>query len=90
MFFPALMLFVELRDLLENKKFEENFKIVKTLLTQFLIAGIASLVIILIFRETNLTIHLFLEFFALLSLWIFFISLIAFLIYILYSYFGEA
>lgn len=90
MFFPTLQLYVSLSDIIKNKKLEENPTLIKSLITQFLISAIASIIIVLMFGEPNLTNNLLFEFFSVFSLWIFFISIIAFLIYILYSYFGEA
>ena len=90
MFFPTLSIFIILRDFVENKKIEEKPKVLKALLTQILTAAISSLIIVLILGEPILTVNIVLEFFALLSLWIFFISIIALLIFVLYSYFGEA
>ena len=90
MFFPTLQLYVSLSDIIKNKKLDEYPKLIKSLITQFLISAIASIIIVLMFGEPNLTNNLLFEFFSLFSLWIFFISIIAFLIYILYSYFGEA
>jgi len=89
MFFPTLQLYVSLSDIIKNKKLEENPKLIKSLITQFLISAIVSIIIVLMFGEPNLTNNLLFEFFSVFSLWIFFISIIAFLIYILYSYFGE-
>ncbi len=89
MFFPTLQVFILLSDIIKDKRFEADSKMIKAFLTQFLISVITSLLIILIFGGTNLTTNIIVEFFALFSLWIFFISLIAFLIYIFYSYFGE-
>ena len=89
MFFPTLQLYVSLSDIIKNKKLEENPTLIKSLITQFLISAIASIIIVLMFGEPNLTNNLLFEFFSVFSLWIFFISIIAFLIYILYSYFGE-
>ena len=89
MFFPTLQLYVSLSDIIKNKKLEEYPKLIKSLITQFLISAIASLIVVLMFGEPNLSDNLLIEFFSLSSLWIFFISIIAFLIYILYSYFGE-
>ena len=90
MFFPTLQLYVSLSDIIKNKKLDEYPKLIKSLITQFLISAIASIIIVLMFGEPNLTNNLLFEFFSVFSLWIFFISIIAFLIYILYSYFGEA
>lgn len=90
MFFPTLQLYVSLSDIIKNKKLEENPTLIKSLITQFLISAIVSIIIVLMFGEPNLTNNLLFEFFSVFSLWIFFISIIAFLIYILYSYFGEA
>ncbi len=89
MFFPTLQLYVSLSDIIKNKKLDEYPKLIKSLITQFLISAIASIIIVLMFGEPNLTNNLLFEFFSVFSLWIFFISIIAFLIYILYSYFGE-
>jgi hypothetical protein len=89
MFFPTLQIFIILSDIIKDMKIEGDSKIVKAFLTQFIIAILTSLIIILIFGGMNLTTNVVVEFFALFSLWIFFISLIAFLIYIFYSYFGE-
>jgi len=89
MFFPTLQLYVSLSDIIKNKKLEEYPKLIKSLITQFLISAIASLIVVLISGEPHLTNNLLIEFFSLFSLWIFFISIIVFLIYILYSYFGE-
>jgi len=89
MFFPTLQLYVSLSDIIKNKKLEEYPKLIKSLITQFLISAIASLIVVLMFGKPNLSDNLLIEFFSLSSLWIFFISIIAFLIYILYSYFGE-
>jgi len=89
MFFPTLQLYVSLSDIIKNKKLEENPTLIKSLITQFLISAIVSIIIVLMFGEPNLTNNLLFEFFSVFSLWIFFISIIAFLIYILYSYFGE-
>ena len=89
MFFPTLQLYVSLSDIIKNKKLEEYPKLIKSLITQFLISAIASLVVVLMSGEPNLSDSLLIDFFSLSSLWIFFISIIAFLIYILYSYFGE-
>jgi hypothetical protein len=89
MFFPTLQLYVSLSDIIKNKKLEEYPKLIKSLLIQFLISAIASLIVVLISGEPQLTNNLLIEFFSLFSLWIFFISTIVFLIYILYSYFGE-
>ena len=89
MFFPTLQLYVSLSDIIKNKKLEEYPKLIKSLLIQFLISAIASLIVVLISGEPHLTNNLLIEFFSLFSLWIFFISIIVFLIYILYSYFGE-
>ncbi len=89
MFFPTLQLYVSLSDIIKNKKLEENPTLIKSLITQFLISVIVSIIIVLMFGEPNLTNNLLFEFFSVFSLWIFFISIIAFLIYILYSYFGE-
>lgn len=89
MFFPTLQLYVSLSDIIKNKKLEEYPKLIKSLLIQFLISAIASLIVVLISGEPQLTNNLLFEFFSLFSLWIFFISIIVFLIYILYSYFGE-
>ncbi len=89
MFFPTLQIFIILSDIIKDKKFKGDSKIIKAFLTQFIIAAITSTLIILLFGGTNLTTNFIGEFFALFSLWIFLISLIAFLIYIFYSYFGE-
>lgn len=89
MFFPTLQLYVSLSEIIKNKKLEEIPKLIKSLISQFLISAIASIIIVLMFGEPNLTNNLLIEFFSLFSLWIFFISIIAFLIYVLYSYFGE-
>ena len=89
MFFPTLRLYVSLSDIIKNKKLEEYPTLIKSLIIQFLISAIASLVVVLISGEPQLTNNLLIEFFSLFSLWIFFISIIVFLIYILYSYFGE-
>ncbi len=89
MFFPTLQLYVSLSDIIKNKKLEENPTLIKSLITQFLISAIVSIIIVLMFGEPNLTNNLLFEFFSVFSLWIFFISIIAFLIYIIYSYFGE-
>jgi len=88
MFFPTLQIFIILSDVIKERKFEGDPKMIKAFLTQFLIATVISLFIVVIFGA-NLTTNPIVEFFALFSLWIFFISLIAFLIYIFYSYFGE-
>jgi len=88
-FFPTPHIFIILSDIIKDKKFEGSPKIIKAFLIQFHIAGLTSLVIILIFGGSNLTINFIIEFFALFSLWIFFISLITFLIYVFYAYFGE-
>lgn len=90
MFFPTLSVFISLRDYLEDKEIKEKFKVLKALLTQFLTAALSSLLITLILREPILTVSIVLEFFAILSLWIFFISIITLLVFVLYSYFGEA
>lgn len=90
MFFPTLQLYVSLSDIIKNKKLDEYPTLIKSLITQFLISAIVSIIIVLMFGEPNLTNNLLFEFFSVFSLWIFFISIIAFLIYILYSYFGEA
>jgi hypothetical protein len=89
MFFPTLQIFIILSDIIKEKKFEGDSKMVKAFLTQFVIAAFTSILIILIFGGMNLTTNIVVEFFALFGLWIFFISLIAFLIYVFYSYFGE-
>ncbi|MFX0003581.1 MAG: hypothetical protein ACFFAA_09815 [Promethearchaeota archaeon] len=89
MFFPTLQIFIILSDIIKDKKFEGNSKIIKAFSTQFLIAIITSLLIVLIFGGSNLTTNVLFEFFAVFSLWIFFISIIVFLIYVLYAYFGE-
>lgn len=89
MFFPTLQIFIILSDIIKDKKFEGDSKMVKAFLTQFVIAALTSIFIILIFSGSNLTTNIIVEFFALFSLWIFFISIIAFLIYVFYSYFGE-
>jgi hypothetical protein len=89
MFFPTLQIFIILSDIIKEKKFEGDSKIVKAFLTQFIIALLTSLLVILIFGGMNLTSNIVVEFFTLFSLWIFFISLIVFLIYVFYSYFGE-
>jgi hypothetical protein len=89
MFFPTLSIFIVLRDLIENKKIEEKSKIVKAMLIQILIAAISSLIIIIILRDPILTANMVYEFFALISMWILFITIIAFLVFVLYSYFGE-
>lgn len=90
MFFPTLSVFITLRDYIEDKEIKEKFKVLKALLTQFLTAALSSLLITLILREPILTVSIVLEFFAILSLWIFFISIITLLVFVLYSYFGEA
>jgi hypothetical protein len=90
MFFPTLSIFIILRNFVESKKIEEKPKVLKALLTQILTAAISSLIIVLILGEPILTINIALEFFSLLSLWIFFISIITLVVFVLYSYFGEA
>lgn len=90
MFFPTLSVFITLRDYIEDKKIKEKPKVLKALLTQILTAALSSLLITLILREPILTVNIVLEFFAILSLWIFFISIITLLVFVLYSYFGEA
>jgi len=90
MFFPTLHIFIILSDIIKDNKFEGDSKMVKAFLTQFLIAIITSILIVIVFGGSNLTTNFIVEFYALVSLWIFFISLIAFLIYVFYSYFGEA
>ncbi|MFX1281557.1 MAG: hypothetical protein ACFFA3_19565 [Promethearchaeota archaeon] len=89
MFFPTLSIYITLRDVIEDKKVEDRTKILKALVTQVVIAAICSLIVILVLREPILTINLFYEFFTLLCLWIFFISVITLIIFVLYSYFGE-
>ena len=89
LFFPTLQLYVSVSDIIKDKKSEEYPKLIKSLIIQFLISAIASLIVVLIAGEPNLSDNLLIDFFALSSLWIFLISMIAFLIYILYSYFGE-
>lgn len=89
MFFPTLSIYITLRDVIEDKKVEDRTKILKALVTQLVIAAICSLIVILVLREPILTTNLFYEFFTLLCLWIFFISIITLIIFVLYSYFGE-
>ncbi len=89
MFFPTLHIFIILSNIIKDRYIEGNSKMVKAFLTQFLIAILTSLLIVIFFGGSNLTTNVVVEFYALLSLWIFFISLIAFLIYVFYSYFGE-
>ena len=89
MFFPTLQMYVSLSDIIKNKKLEEYPKLIKSLIIQFLISAIASLIVVLASGEPNLSDNLLIDFFAFSSLWIFLISIITFLIYILYSYFGE-
>ncbi|MFX1376847.1 MAG: hypothetical protein ACFFA0_13650 [Promethearchaeota archaeon] len=90
MFFPTLSIYIILRDFIEQKKLEEKPKMLKALLSQILIAIISSLIIVIILKDPILTDNIFYEFFTLLSMWIFFISVISLLIFVLYSYFGEA
>ncbi|MFX0041723.1 MAG: hypothetical protein ACFE8L_02320, partial [Candidatus Hodarchaeota archaeon] len=89
LFFPTLQLYVSFSDIIKNRKLEEYPKLIKSLIIQFLISAIASIIVVLMSGEPNLSDNLLIDFFALFSLWIFLISIIAFLIYILYSYFGE-
>lgn len=89
MFFPTLSIYITLRDVIEDKKVEDRSKILKALVAQVVIAAICSLIVVLILREPILTANLFYEFFTLLCLWIFFISVITLIIFVLYSYFGE-
>jgi hypothetical protein len=89
MFFPTLSIYIVLRDVIEDKKIEDKTKILKALLTQVVIAALSSLIVVLFLKEPILTMNLFYEFFALFSMWIFFISVITLVIFFLYSYFGE-
>ncbi|MFX0027588.1 MAG: hypothetical protein ACFE8B_00135 [Candidatus Hermodarchaeota archaeon] len=89
MFFPTLSIYINIRDVIEDKKIEDRTKILKALLTQVIIAALSSLIIIIILKEPILTTNLFYEFYALFSMWIFFISVITLVIFVLYSYFGE-
>jgi hypothetical protein len=90
LFFPALYIYIGIREIIEEKKYEESYNMVKAILIEFHIAALISIIIILIFGEPTLTVHVLLEFFAILSLWIFFVSIIALVVFVLYSYFGEA
>jgi hypothetical protein len=89
MFFPTLHIFIILSDIIKDRYIQGNSKMAKAFLTQFLIASLTSLLIVAVFGGSNLTTHYIVEFFAVFSLWIFFTSLIAFLIYVFYAYFGE-
>jgi hypothetical protein len=89
MFFPTLRLYISMREIYEEKKLEEHPQLIKSILIQFLISIIATIIVMLVFGDSNLTNNLLIEFFSIYSLWILFTSIIVFLIYILYSYFGE-
>ena len=54
MFFPTLQMYVSLSDIIKNKKLEEYPKLIKSLIIQFLISAIASLIVVLSSGVPNL------------------------------------